>query len=108
MTRLLGAALVSLVAAGCGGGHDHSTHDHGSQGATKPAGQETADLKEITPTAGYPLETCVVSGEDLGAMGERSAWSYKGTEVQFCCADCVDEFKKDPEKYLAHVRAARK
>lgn len=25
---------------------------------------------------------------------------YQGKRVHFCCADCREEFKKDPEKYI--------
>ena len=75
--------------------------------ATAPAAAPTK-LEKTTPSANYPLKTCVVSGEDLGAMGERIAYTYEGTEVQFCCADCIDEFRKDPQTYLAKVRAAKK
>lgn len=54
----------------------------------------------------YPLSTCVVSGEKLGEMGKPVILNYQGTEVRFCCNDCVKTFKKDPEKYLAKLKAA--
>ena len=54
----------------------------------------------------YPLTTCVVSGEKLGEMGKPVVLNYKGTEVRFCCNDCVKSFKKDPEKYLTKLKAA--
>jgi hypothetical protein len=54
----------------------------------------------------YPLTTCVVSGEKLGEMGKPVVLNYQGTEVRFCCNDCVKTFKKDPEKYLAKLKAA--
>ena len=66
------------------------------------------EMKKITPTETYPLKTCVVSGEDLGPVGDRVAYSYDGVEVQFCCPDCVPKFEKDPETYLAKIRAAMK
>lgn len=54
----------------------------------------------------YPLTTCVVSGEKLGEMGTPVVFNYKGTEVRFCCNDCLKTFKKDPEKYLAKLKKA--
>ncbi len=56
----------------------------------------------------YPLETCVVSGEKLGAMGEPYVLNYEGTEVHFCCEHCKPRFEKQPAKYLEKLKAARK
>jgi len=48
----------------------------------------------------YPLTTCVVSGEKLGAMSEPYVFTYKGTEVKLCCDQCKPKFDKDPAKYM--------
>ncbi len=103
---------VALLAAACSNEaakpepHVHdASHPHE---ATKAADKTPAGMKETTPSADYPLKTCVVSGEDLGAMGERIAYTYDVTEVQFCCPDCLEKFGKDPQPYLAKVRAAKK
>ena len=56
----------------------------------------------------YPLKTCLVSGEQLGGdMGKPVVINYKGTEVRFCCKDCVKKFNADPGKYLAKLKAAQ-
>jgi hypothetical protein len=60
------------------------------------------------PSANYPLDTCVVSGEKLGAMGDPVVIQHEGKEVRFCCSQCVGEFNKDPAKHLAVIEAARK
>ena len=76
-----------------------------------PASTPAAPAKGLvksTPSADYPLKTCVVSGEELGAMGDRVAYRYDGREVQFCCPDCIAKFEKEPEKYLEKIEAARK
>ncbi len=65
-------------------------------------------LEKTTPSANYPLKTCVVSGEELASMGDRVAYKWGDTEVQFCCPDCVKEFEKDPAKFVAMVKAATK
>jgi len=54
----------------------------------------------------YPLKTCVVSGEKHGEMGPPVIIHYKGTEVRFCCDSCPKKFYKNPEKYLAKLKAA--
>jgi YHS domain-containing protein len=33
-------------------------------------------------------------------MGKPASIIYKGQEIQFCCPDCVKDFKKDPDKFL--------
>lgn len=53
----------------------------------------------------YPLKTCVVSGEPLGSMGEFVNYVHKEAGkpdrvVRFCCEGCIDDFKKEPAKFL--------
>ncbi len=44
----------------------------------------------------YPLDTCVISGEKLTAMGEPIQLVAANRLVQFCCAGCEDKFWEDP------------
>lgn len=59
-----------------------------------------------TSTPPYPLKICVVSGDKLGQMEAPTVVNYKGTELQFCCKDCVKDFEKDPDKYLKRLHDA--
>ena len=54
------------------------------------------------------LATCPVSGEKLGEMGKPFTFTYKDQEVKLCCKGCKKDFDKDPEKYIAKIRAADK
>ena len=54
------------------------------------------------------LTTCPVSGEKLGEMGKPFTFTYKDQEVKLCCKGCKKDFDKDPEKYIAKIRAADK
>jgi len=56
----------------------------------------------------YPLETCVVSGEKLGAMGKPYVFVHEGTEVKLCCERCKTAFDKNPPKDLAKLAEAAK
>ena len=47
-----------------------------------------------------PLNTCVVSGEVLGSMGQPIIIHHEGVEVRLCCKGCVKKFNADPAKYL--------
>ena len=55
------------------------------------------------------LKTCPVSGEKLdGDMGKPFIFTYKGQEVKLCCKSCKKDFDKNPDKYIATIRAADK
>ena len=71
--------------------------------STSPAPEQ----KTMT-TDDYPLDTCVVSGDKLGAMGEPVVYEYKGRKVKFCCKGCIKDFEKDPAKYLEKIDNAKK
>jgi YHS domain-containing protein len=32
---------------------------------------------------------------------------YKSQKIGFCCEDCIKEFKADPEKYVAQLKARK-
>lgn len=54
----------------------------------------------------YPLDTCVVTGEKLGAMGEPVDYVYKNRLIRFCCVGCIGAFTKDSAKYIAKIDEA--
>jgi len=56
----------------------------------------------------YPLNTCLVSGEKLGTMGEPHVINHKGQEIKFCCKGCVKDFNKDPDTYLKKLHKGQK
>jgi YHS domain-containing protein len=52
------------------------------------------------PPKPYPLDVCIVSGNDLGSMGEETEMVYEGQVIKFCCKPCEKKFLKNPAKYL--------
>lgn len=78
-------ALISIVLTACGD----------SKSPTGDAAKQA-----------YPLDVCVVSGEKLGSMGEPHVITHDGTEVKFCCDNCVPKFTADPAPYIAKIKAA--
>jgi YHS domain-containing protein len=64
-----------------------------------------AETSAETATAAkpYPLEVCIVSGEELGSMGEAVSIVHEGQTIKFCCDKCVPKFKEDPAKYLSQL-----
>lgn len=67
-----------------------------------------ADTNTVANIKPDRLTTCPVSGEKIGEMAPPTVIIYKGQEVKFCCPDCKKDFDKDPEKYMAKIRAADK
>ena len=58
----------------------------------------------------YPLKTCVVSDEKIGADPDMKphVFVHEGREVKLCCKSCLKDFKKDTAKYIAKLEAAEK
>ena len=54
----------------------------------------------------YPLETCAVSGEPLGSMGDPIEYVHGTRLVRMCCKGCVKGFKKNPKEHMAKINAA--
>jgi len=46
---------------------------------------------------------CPVSGEKINEK-TKATYEYNGKIYNFCCPMCIDEFKKDPEKYIEKVK----
>tara|TARA_R110000744_G_scaffold158819_1_gene274854 strand:- start:11006 stop:12001 length:996 start_codon:yes stop_codon:yes gene_type:complete len=51
----------------------------------------------------YMLNTCPISGEELGGMGDPIVKLYDGREVKFCCKMCVPKFEKDLKASFAKL-----
>jgi YHS domain-containing protein len=60
--------------------------------ATPAAGQQAVQVAEQT--------TCPVMG---GAINKDIFVEYQGKKVYFCCKECLDVFKANPEKYIAKL-----
>jgi YHS domain-containing protein len=87
---LLPFAALALITASCNKQDEQPASAQSSQSAVKH----------------YPLETCLVSGEKLGSMGDAIVMNHEGQEIKFCCDSCIPKFKKDPSKYLSKLEHA--
>lgn len=84
--RILLLAMIVAGLAGC----THST-------PPAPAAAETE------MTAGKPVNKyCPINRGD--EVDPNVTTVYKGKTIGFCCEDCVDIFKKDPDKYMAGLK----
>lgn len=82
--RTIATALITVSLAACG---TSSSPTAPSNAGSKP----------------YPLQTCIVTGNDLDSMGGRITRSYQGQEIQFCCKPCVRKFEANPGRYLSKL-----
>ena len=78
-----------------------------------PLAAIAADAKDAkkNPRDGYPLDACVVSDEKFEKDDKLVEYIHKETgkpdrKILLCCDGCIDDFKKEPAKYLAKLDAA--
>ena len=81
--RTLWTAAVTLALAG-------------SAWAAAPATQPTSQ-----PSATPVNAKCPLTGEEID---KSVTTTYDGKTYAFCCASCVESFKKDPAKYAAKAK----
>jgi len=62
--------------------------------------QQAKQVEKEAVDAGNKI--CPVSGEKINEK-MKATYEYEGKVYNFCCAMCIDEFKKDPKKYIKKV-----
>jgi YHS domain-containing protein len=72
-----------------------------SEGAAPKAAPVTPTTSPATTQAAISQKTCPVMG---GPIDPKVYTDYQGKRVYFCCPSCIDDFKKDPAKYLAKLK----
>lgn len=114
---LLTASATFFLAAPAVAQHGgHSSHD---SAAAAPAKGELVKVSQVDAAwladarKAYALESCVVSDEKLGSMGDATEWVYRAKGqadrlVKFCCDGCLEDFLADPAAGLAKIDAAAK
>lgn len=86
----------------CGGHSQHQQTAQAESGELKHGEHEaTTETTKQAVNAGNKI--CPVSGEKIGEGMEAVTYEYEGKTYNFCCAMCIDEFKKDPQKYIKKV-----
>ena len=46
------------------------------------------------------MVTCAVSGEEMKKSEAKGSMEYKGKTYYFCCDNCENSFKENPEKFI--------
>lgn len=68
---------------------------YGETGAAEPVGKAKVVGNRV----------CPVTDERISKKTEVT-YQYKGKLYSFCCRECIDEFKKDPGKYVGKMKKA--
>lgn len=88
--------FVALAVAGREPGMEHDE-------SAQPASNDGATGGVQAWTDPYPLDTCPISGQKLGSMGDPVVKKYNGREVRFCCAACIGEFEGNKATYWGEI-----
>jgi len=97
--------LSSAMMCGDHGNHwqiaqSQGEHEHKTADATT---QQAAPKKAVN----VRNKICPVSGEKINEK-LKATYEYEGKIYNFCCSMCIEEFKKDPQKYIKKVEEEMK
>jgi len=115
--------VVAMWMSGCGSSTDKQDQrkpavtptaghegrkDHADAGAARQAdiAAGLAELSDADRAIAKRQKVCPVSGEMLGEHGKPVKITVKGQTVFLCCPACEAPIKKDPDKYLAKLKAS--
>jgi len=93
LSTLAVCACCTLLTTAALAGPDHN---HGHEASKMKAAAEPSMVH-------YTLDTCAISGEKLGSMGDAIVKVYNGREVKFCCSMCVPKFEKNLKASFADL-----
>jgi len=94
MLVILSAVTCLLAAGKLSFAQVHTEHEHG---VTK-----TSKAPASTKAVNVGNKICPISGEGIEEE-TKATYEYEGKVYNFCCAMCIDAFKKDPQKYIKKV-----
>lgn len=86
--------LAVFIAAMTGDGITGDKNDCGSN-------SKKAEVKTEQKTNRQPQTTCPVMG---GAVNREIFIDHDGKRIYFCCNPCLEEFEKNPGKYMGKLK----
>ena len=96
LTTVLSLAVLAGVAAFVSAEDAKDTKD-----ATDT--KQTASEPTSKPANGAINQFCAVETKNKIDPNGKT-YTYNGKIIGFCCPDCIDDFKKDPEKYMKDLK----
>ena len=89
----------------CGGkSNEHSGHHQTAQveSSNEQITEQSGTTETVKEAEDVGNKTCPVSGEKIDEK-IKATYEYEGKIYNFCCPMCIEEFKKDPKKYIKKV-----
>lgn len=87
-------AVSSFAQMKCMGHSGSSEHKH------NPSGSMAQESQKRSVEVGNKI--CPVLNEKINER-TKATYEYEGKIYNFCCEMCIDEFKKDPQKYIHKI-----
>lgn len=93
MKRLFLSAALLVLGAGCASNKQPADTQTPPENA--PATQPAAAAQAVN-------HYCAVDRDSK--IDPKVTYMYQGKVIGFCCEDCIEKFKKDPDKYVAQMK----
>lgn len=94
MKRLFLSVALLVLGAGCASNHStpaNSDKNSSNAPTTQPA------------AAAMPVNKyCAVDRDSK--IDPKVTYLYQGKVIGFCCEDCIEKFKKDPDNYVKNMK----
>lgn len=74
----------------------HSEHQYAQ------ASKDSVTHATKKPVVNVDNKVCPVSGEKIDER-LKATYEYEGKVYNFCCPACIEEFKKEPAKYIKKI-----
>ncbi len=93
---MIGLVVCTLTSSGAVFGMSCGSDMSGSHAP------ESAKPEDSSKAIDAGNKICPVLGEPIDEAA-KTTYEYEGKIYNFCCAGCIDEFKKEPQKYIDKV-----
>ena len=96
VASILSLALLASVAA-------FVSAEDTTQPSSQPSSAPSTAPATQAAANGAVNQFCAIENEHKIDPNGKT-YTYNGKVVGFCCSDCIDTFKKSPEKYMASLK----
>jgi len=100
---IFGISKISFAMM-CGSGHEgaNSSHQQLAQTSSEHKHEMAPSAESLKEAINVGNKICPVSGDKINEK-TKATYEYEGKIYNFCCPMCIEEFKKDPDKYIKKV-----
>jgi YHS domain-containing protein len=92
----------AMMCAGMDSGHNKHQQMAQAESNKEETAEQVSTVKIAEKAVDLGNKVCPVSGEKINEK-MKATYEYEGKIYNFCCPMCIEEFKKDPQKYIKKV-----